>query len=547
MIEQINGPGLTGITGKTGKQGKNSLFAKLFAMLDKHAEASGKGKGLQFNATGLAKGKTMIAATGKGDSLIAKKVDPLAAAKGKQLVALAVKGKLGSDTVAEETATPLVTANVIIDQSTQNKKSELTGKANILIAEHKADVKGEQTKGESTKDAFAKGEFTIGESTKDAFAKGEFTIGESTKGAFAKGEITAPVLKQAQQTQLASTGKGEAVDAEQVIQSANKSLTAASEAKALASAKEAFDSDQLLKTADKSQTSTLGTKTAEPGTHVQKPVINGQTSVNTQGTIHTAEQIVESPQKVTLTADASKSLGEKVDVQQPKAETINVAAGAQLQQGKQAQSTLAQNSAATVAASTTVQAGTSDASLADSGSGSSDKGSQEGRLTSALSGDTKSTNTSSTNNANFQSYLTGKTAPTMSVFDSMKHIAQSAANGQSKLEIQLDPANLGKIQITLQTDAAKNLQVHMVVDQGTTRAALEQQLPALRAALSQQGFDLSGFSMGSNGQQETFADGGRNGSKNLADQGDNLIAGNSNNSVQQQSTRRADGSLSIRI
>ncbi len=523
MIEQINGPGLTGNTGKSGKQGKNSLFAKLFAMLDKHADVSGKGKELQLNATGLAKGKTIIATSGKGDLLMAEKSDPLATAKGKQLVALAAKGKLGSETLAEETATPLVTANVIMDQISHSKKTDLTGKATVLITAQKGGLKGGE--------ADLKG--------------GQGNV---------KGEQTDPALKLARQAETTvSAGKTvQAVAAEPTLQSGNTALAAGAESKAFTSARAVVDSDPVPMKTDKSQASTMSAKIAEPGSHMQKTTAQGQVSVSAQTSITTAGQSVEADQpgkgqKIATSAQANKLRGEKTDVQ-AKAETINVAAGAQLQQGKQPiHAAPGQNNAAPVVTSATVQANISDGSLKDSGSGSSDKGNQEGRTISALAGDAKSTGSASTNNANFQSYLTGKTAPTMSVFDSMKHIAHSAANGQNKLEIQLDPANLGKIQISLQTDAAKNLQVHMIVDQGTTRAALEQQLPALRAALSQQGFDLSGFSMGSNGQQGASAEGNRNGSGTLAGNGDNLSTGNSSNAVQQQSTRTADGGLSIRV
>jgi len=66
----------------------------------------------------------------------------------------------------------------------------------------------------------------------------------------------------------------------------------------------------------------------------------------------------------------------------------------------------------------------------------------------------------------------------------------------------LEPATLGKIQVSIQTDAMKQIQVHLIVDQQTSRQVLEQQLPQLRQALADQGLNLSGFTMDMNSQQQ---------------------------------------------
>jgi len=216
-------------------------------------------------------------------------------------------------------------------------------------------------------------------------------------------------------------------------------------------------------------------------------------------------------------------------------------------QGKNAHGQPQQTAAQASATATVAQSTISDASTSDAGNHASDRGAQDGRAMSAMSGDTRSGATSSTGNTQFQSYLTGKAAPVMTVFDSMNHIAQSASNGQTKLEIQLDPAHLGKIQITLQTDASKQLQVHMVVDQGTTRAAIDQQLPALRAALAQQGFDLSGFSMGSQSQESGFGSGENSSGNTFAKAGENSDKETQTTQSMQQSVRTAESGLSIRV
>ena len=520
MIEQINGTGLSGITGKSGKQGKSSLFAKLFAMLEKHAEVSGKGKDAALNGIGHGKGKPIIAASDKGD--------PLLAAKGKQLLAMAAKDKTGSNKLAEETATPLIT-NVIIDQQAQTKAAERTGKVNVLIAEQHGTDKGEQANAALKQPA--KGE------TKTA--PGTFSLHAGT----------------------------DADEAEQPTQSVNKPVAATTDNKPLAANAATTDNKPLAATKPLvSETKTAATATAENHAQplltaakaeavtsakagIDKPAAAGQSSVQTTATAPERQVLrSDTEQYVAATTPASKPRADKVDIQ-GKAEASQAAA-IQPQHGKTPQTQAAQNSNSnsTVTASAVAQSGSFDASTADSQSGSSDKGNQEGRSMSALSGDAKSNSSTAASNANFQSYLTGKSAPSMSVFESMNHIAQSAGKGQNKLEIQLEPLNLGKIQIILQTDAAKQLHVHMVVDQGTTRAALELQLPVLKAALSQQGFDLSGFSMDSNGQQQAFNEEG-NGRRGHADMPElsAITIESTVTAMQQQPGRSADGSLSIRV
>jgi len=87
-------------------------------------------------------------------------------------------------------------------------------------------------------------------------------------------------------------------------------------------------------------------------------------------------------------------------------------------------------------------------------------------------------------------------------FEAMQSIAQSAAGGTTKLELQLEPAHLGKIHVTLQSDASKQLQMHLTVEHAATRQVIEQHLPQLRAALEQQGLSLDNFSLHTGSQQQ---------------------------------------------
>jgi len=104
---------------------------------------------------------------------------------------------------------------------------------------------------------------------------------------------------------------------------------------------------------------------------------------------------------------------------------------------------------------------------------------------------------------NLQRFAT--TAYPLKALEAMRHIAQSAKNGATRLELQLEPAHLGKIHVSLQTDAAKQLQMHLTVEQAVTRQVIEQHLPQLRAALEQQGLSLDQFSLQTGSQQQHAA------------------------------------------
>ncbi len=167
-----------------------------------------------------------------------------------------------------------------------------------------------------------------------------------------------------------------------------------------------------------------------------------------------------------------------------------------LLQGLQNQS---MNSATPVVSNGILPGSTEHGSMMDSGSQFSDRGGQNSAQALLPGGEMKASGNAQAVQGHFQQMLHDKSPATMTLFDSMKHIAQSAKQGKTQLDIQLEPAHLGKIQVTLQSDAAKQLHVHISAEQSVTRQMLDQQLPALKQALTQQGFDLSGFSMGSDG------------------------------------------------
>ncbi len=102
----------------------------------------------------------------------------------------------------------------------------------------------------------------------------------------------------------------------------------------------------------------------------------------------------------------------------------------------------------------------------------------------------------------FAMHMAYRSAHSFKPNDAMLEISRAARDGHTKLELTLEPATLGKIQVSLQTDATKQIQVHMLVDQAASRQVLEQQLPQLRQALADQGLNLSGFSMNMHSQQQ---------------------------------------------
>jgi len=125
--------------------------------------------------------------------------------------------------------------------------------------------------------------------------------------------------------------------------------------------------------------------------------------------------------------------------------------------------------------------------------------SQQNVNTSAL--DMDKTN-NKTHGVDFQAQLAYRSQRTFTPSDTMLAIVKSAKNGSTSLELQLEPVNLGKVQVSIQIDAQKQIQVAFTVDQNSSRQALEQHMPQLRLALAQQGLDLGGFTMQMNQQNQ---------------------------------------------
>lgn len=90
----------------------------------------------------------------------------------------------------------------------------------------------------------------------------------------------------------------------------------------------------------------------------------------------------------------------------------------------------------------------------------------------------------------------------MQIIDAVRQIALSASQGHARLDLQLEPEHLGKLYVSLQTDAARQLIVHITAEQSTSLHVIQQHLPQLRAALESQGMNPGAFSLsaGMNGE-----------------------------------------------
>ncbi len=95
----------------------------------------------------------------------------------------------------------------------------------------------------------------------------------------------------------------------------------------------------------------------------------------------------------------------------------------------------------------------------------------------------------------------------------LETIVRAARKGTTRIDIQLEPAHLGKIHVVLHSNAQQQIHIHIAVEQGSSRQMIEQHLPVLRQMMAQQGLNPGNFSMDSQqhhgqdnqGQQPSFS------------------------------------------
>ena len=124
----------------------------------------------------------------------------------------------------------------------------------------------------------------------------------------------------------------------------------------------------------------------------------------------------------------------------------------------------------------------------------------------------------------------------------MQQIGQAAGQGKFQMELTLTPEHLGKIQVFLDSDVNKQIQVHFVIEQSTSRQTIEQHLPALRQALADQGLNMDSFSMESSEQHKDNQQNRQN--QNSLSNG--MMAGSSKAS-ENRVDPSSDSRLSIRV
>lgn len=92
-------------------------------------------------------------------------------------------------------------------------------------------------------------------------------------------------------------------------------------------------------------------------------------------------------------------------------------------------------------------------------------------------------------------------------------LTQVLKQGESKVELQLEPRNLGRVQVEMTWDQEGTLRVSMYAENSRTRTLLEQDLAGLRSVLSQntQQEVRVEVSRQQESQQQNFYDGGSGG------------------------------------
>ena len=119
---------------------------------------------------------------------------------------------------------------------------------------------------------------------------------------------------------------------------------------------------------------------------------------------------------------------------------------------------------------------------------------------------------SATTPAAAQLTVTAATAAAVPLNGLALQIAVTAQSGNSRFEIRLDPAELGRIDVRIDVDRHGQLTSHLTVEKPETLAMLRQDAPQLQRAL-----DNAGFKTGDGGLQFSLRDQSSSG-QNAGDQ-----------------------------
>ncbi|MDX8398004.1 MAG: flagellar hook-length control protein FliK [Mariprofundaceae bacterium] len=509
MIEQtINTQGglgsLTGEADGSAKSAKGGLFSKLMASFQKHLDLSEAGL---VSVKQVDAGVMKLSLDGEAESLLKSGVAGLKAVKAEG----AAKAELLSGVMIEGEVAPEAASEVkslLIGSNAQAMESELEG--------HKLKLVKDQADAEAEINVFA-GLAEAGQDKNTLLTDkklGLIGLQQKQAGGGEKGDADAEAKKllleaSSGQSKVAGqqTDKGAALvdkgglnaTAQQAVSKGKFSLSG------LTKNDKSADATALLK-ADVSAVQKSVQK------QVQKQDVaslsNANTvddGVDTTGLLRKAAQL-NSNQDDGVMLEAAKQDGSK-----PEAAKVATALNASAAKSRVHFQPVTANKVGAASASSAVQSpGTVTSTPVDvvaqaaqsQNSNMSDGERGMGRsVAEMMLGDTSVGETRATR-SEFAAQLAYKSAPAFKPSDAMIEISKAARDGSMKLEMQLEPATLGKIQVTMQMDAAKQIQVHLLVDQNSSRQVMEQQLPQLRQALADQGLNLAGFSMDMGSQQQ---------------------------------------------
>lgn len=479
MIEQISGTGQSGIAEATatgGKQGQNSLFAKLMAMFEKQGKAGDK-----TSLVNGAKTPTMTLLKQTAESTLKDGQENKSAQKGvlttttglaQQSTADTSKGVQKVTAIIASPAKKLATETGNVDGSTV--QAVALHALNQSSAEARTGQPAIRTTMEGKQPVVAKDMQTDKETVQLTGKQQQPVNGKTQEHHLDTATVKADSRSHAEESQV------------DLKAAAGNTNPASGKFEAVSSAASTARKQGIEQTAANTATSIRDSSNGQPV--VAMPAAGKQERPLTADERYAIQQQASKQNTTTSSIDKSTPLAaHNHTLQQHNTSAVSQSGNTPVQQAAVLETAMQNDS---------------------SGQQSGEKGGQDGRNIQMLASDNRpTTSTASANTANFQHYMNHKSVPTMTMYESIQHIAHAAKNGQTRLEIQLDPAHLGKIHISLQTDASKQLQVHLIVDQSATRAAIDQQLPALKQALAQQGLDLSGFSMGSHGEQASSGSG----------------------------------------
>jgi len=549
MIEQIANS-QAGVAGKKGKAQKAGLFAKFLAAFQKQIQ---KGAGDQFSATHSSFHGTKLGKTNFVEGLASKMVTKPGGAE--ELVFNKTQSGISKGV---KTVIPLQATQRKITESGEMVKeaffASLNGNNNISISKASADEESDVVAGlgvakPEQANLFAKrgesgesnGSGEKSQGRKNSFAANQQRIAdtqvvipkEGETAAGVKGAVEGEVKRGSSivSTTLSSGTATTRVDGEirgayqapgsfegalrdgvqrEAQASADKGALAAKADVALRSSNSSSVKGESV--ADLSDRTQIKSESgiAKEAKAAQQTVGNSQAAMTREGALDDApragEQRVQNlAQRAQAQDTASKSSSDLMGKQIDKSD---VPVNPLIQNNKARSASPAnQPQVAVVTGSERMAANSGERSMG----GFQQDSSTPQQQPDALLGDSTKADAKAARGSDFAMQMSQKAAHAYKPAEAMLEIARSAKDGSMKLELQLEPAHLGKVQVTLQTDAAKQLQVHINVDQSASRQLIEQHLPQLRAALAEQGLDLGHFSMGTNsqGQNDGSTEGGR--------------------------------------